>query len=283
MSESSALLADVVDAPELTAPHVLDSAYHVGVSDVRPYNREHAPSSTLYTSTQDIAKWLSLHLRRGRPDSDALLSGSMYAEMWSAQPGTDGQMGLGWFLGERGGVNTVFHSGADLGYAAYLLLQPDSGIGVAVFSNYERAPVQVLAELLLDVALGREPGPLPPTAGLQLDRLLYRELNAGGVEGAVRLFRALRSAEAFDFNQVRQLLGLAGVLRDDGRIAGAAAMYGLCIELYPEFSWLHELHAVALRDAGDSTAALTAARRALELNPDAERAKAVVRELGESR
>jgi CubicO group peptidase (beta-lactamase class C family) len=280
MSGSSLLLRDVADRPELTAPHALDSAYQVSVSPVRPYNRPHAASSTLYASTGDMAKWIALHLRRGETGIEPLLSARMYAEMWTPQAGTDGQMGLGWFLGDGGGVETVYHSGADLGYSAYLVLVPERDIGVVVLSNYERAPVRALAQRLLDVALGREPGPLPPTGGLQLDRLLYQEFRASGTDAAERRFHELGEAEEFDFDQVRQLLGLASVFRNEGQPAEAAAVYGLCIELYSEFAWLHELHAAALLAASDSTAAEAAARRALELDPESERAQAIASELG---
>jgi len=278
MSRSSLLLEDVADRAELTAPHVLDATYHVAAIDVRPYSRPHAPSSTLYASTEDMAMWIPLHLRQGEGDHP-LLSPQMYALMWTPHVGTDGQMGLGWFLGDREGLATVSHSGGDLGYAAYLILVPDRGVGVAVLSNYERTPVQALAEVLLDITLGHEPDPLPPTAGLQLDRLLYREFQEAGVEGATRRYRELATAEQFDFDQVRQMLGLARVFRDGGRADFAAATYGYCIELYPEFAWLHELRAVALVEANDTQAAATEVRRALELNPESDRARRLAVEL----
>lgn len=268
MDASSAYLPDVAGRPELTEPHVLNAAYEVAPSPVRPYNRPHAPSSTLYTSTSDLARWLMALTADG-----GLLPAGLRDTMWTAQPGTDGKFGLGWALGERHGLETVSHSGGDLGYGAYVLILPDSAIGVAIISNYERTPVQALAEALLDVGLGHEPEPVQSVAGLQLDRLLYHAFHSVGPDSAAALFHALRDVEEFDFNQVRQLLGLAGNLREEGEPTEAAVTYGLAVELYPNFAWLHELHAQALLDASDSTAARDAVRRALTLDPDSERGR----------
>ncbi len=193
--------------------------------------------------------------------------------MWTAQPGTDGEFGLGWALGERHGLRMVSHSGGDLGYGAYVLLVPDSAVGVAVLSNYDRTPVQALAEALLDVELGYEPEPVHSVAGLQLDRLLYRAFRSGEPDSAAALFRSLRDIERFDFNQVRQLLGLASHLREEGDPTRAADTYGLAVELYPDFAWLQLLHAQALLDAADSVAARDAVQRALALDPDSERGR----------
>lgn len=272
MNASSAYLPDVAARPELTEPHVVDAAYEVAPSPVRPYNRPHAPSSTLYTSTFDIARWL-IRLTAGDAAGPSLIPSNLRDMMWTAQPGTDGGFGLGWALGDRHGLRTVSHSGGDLGYGAYVLLVPDSAVGVAVLSNYDRTPVQALAEALLDVELGYEPEPLHSVAGLQLDRSLYRAFRSGGADSATALFHALRDTEEFDFNQVRQLLGLAGNLREAGHPTQAAVTYGLAVDLYPDFAWLQLLHAQALLDAADSVAARDAVRRALALDPDSERGR----------
>lgn len=52
--KSSTLLVKQADPELLTTPHVYDDSYDVAVSPVFPYNRMHAPSSTLYSNVLDM-------------------------------------------------------------------------------------------------------------------------------------------------------------------------------------------------------------------------------------
>ena len=133
---------------------------HVGepprVSDVYPYNRRHAPSSTLNSSVSQMTRWMLANLNRGELAGERILRAESYEHLWtpSAETGRgDAAVGLSWFLGEHRGHATVFHGGSDTGFRSYLLLAPDDGIGVVLASNWSGTDTALLASGVLDLVL----------------------------------------------------------------------------------------------------------------------------------
>ena len=133
---------------------------HVGdpprVSDVYPYNRRHAPSSTLNSSVLQMTRWMLANLNRGELGGGRILRAESYERLWtpSAETGRGGDaVGLSWFLGERRGHRTVFHGGGDTGFRSYLLLVPDEGIGIVLASNWSGTDTGSLARGILDLIL----------------------------------------------------------------------------------------------------------------------------------
>jgi len=105
-------------------------------SPVYPYNRRHAPSSTLEASLVDMASWLSrmtLRPRSIRP----LLGDDQLAAMWTDDTlDQDGQdMALGWFASPYEGRRRYSHTGGDIGFASYLAVFPDDQLGIALMTN----------------------------------------------------------------------------------------------------------------------------------------------------
>src|SRR6185436_17880545 len=68
--------------PELLAsPHVKQDGQIV-VSKVFPYNRAHAPSSTLDSSIEDMSRWAIATLNRGELDGKRILKTTTYDTLW---------------------------------------------------------------------------------------------------------------------------------------------------------------------------------------------------------
>ena len=133
---------------------------HVGnpaiVSAVYPYNRRHAPSSTLNSSVTQMTRWIVANLNRGALDGHRILDTASYDLLWT--PSTkmspeDLQVGLGWFLSSYDGHRIVFHDGGDTGFRSFLLLLPDDGIGIVLASNWEETDTGALARGILDLVL----------------------------------------------------------------------------------------------------------------------------------
>jgi len=61
----STLLVREADPSLLASPHVRAESGDAVVSDVFPYNRAHAPSSTMYSSVIELSRWAVTHLGRG--------------------------------------------------------------------------------------------------------------------------------------------------------------------------------------------------------------------------
>ena len=148
-----------IDETLRTAGHVGDPAQ---ASGVYPYNRRHAPSSTLNSSVLDMSRWMLVNLNRGELDGRRILRAESQELLWTpttAKPaGTVPlpralQIGLAWAIGEHAGHRTVFHGGRDTGFRSYVLLLPDDGIGIVLASNWDQTDTPTLARGILDLML----------------------------------------------------------------------------------------------------------------------------------
>lgn len=159
--KDSTLMKPKADPALLTAPHVRKGD-SVGVSKVFPYNRKHAPSSTLLSSALDMSRWASANLHRGELDGVRILKDATYDMLWRPKDAAFPDVGMSWFLGEHRGWKTVAHGGSDLGYKCYFVLLPERQIGVIVAANLNGAPAPRLALAAVDILLDNEPGTAPP-------------------------------------------------------------------------------------------------------------------------
>jgi CubicO group peptidase (beta-lactamase class C family) len=111
-----------------------------------------APAAELYTSVDDIAKFMSLQFRDG--DSSDVLSGASLREMRSLDSrGGPSDFAIGWELGSIAGHSTIGHPGVVYGFTTQITLIPDAKLGVAVFTNGRTDPAGI-ASLALTTLLG---------------------------------------------------------------------------------------------------------------------------------
>ena len=103
-----------------------------GLLGYHPYNREHAPSSTLNASLVDMVQYARFHLGGGPTITDRLRE-----SLWADQSG-DGRNGLAWFRYRDGDLRTVYHQGRDNGYVSRISLYPDQGHAVIILANWDR-------------------------------------------------------------------------------------------------------------------------------------------------
>ena len=124
--------------PRLVAsPHVLNADGKPEVSSVYPYNRAHAPSSTLRSNILEMNRWAMAHLRRGELYGHQILRPESYEVMWKpvAPVGLNVSMGLGWFLRTFRSGTEIYLSGTDHGFTTHLSLYPDSQLSIVVMTN----------------------------------------------------------------------------------------------------------------------------------------------------
>jgi CubicO group peptidase (beta-lactamase class C family) len=159
---SSTLLVQEADPGLLSRGHLVDPAGEIVVSDVFPYHRAHAPSSTLYTNVRDLSRWALANMNGGELNGARILSRTSLDLMWQpVAPRLDWrheQMGLGWFLHTYRGRRVVWHDGADTGFMSILCMLPDERIAVIVFCNsdYVWDGPWHIASAALEILLGPE-------------------------------------------------------------------------------------------------------------------------------
>lgn len=171
--KSSTLLMTDLDSTLLAWGHVHRGPTTVEPSNVYPYNRRHAASSTLHSNVVDMLRWAMINLRRGELDGNRILAESSYVKLWTPSrdmtaelqerarqarielPWESYAVGLSWFVVRYRGKRLINHSGGDRGFRSDFYLAPDDSVAVVVMANDQTADVAKLARAVLDLAMRR--------------------------------------------------------------------------------------------------------------------------------
>ncbi|HYI14898.1 MAG TPA: serine hydrolase, partial [Thermomicrobiales bacterium] len=129
------------DPELLSRGHVRDANGDVLVSSVAPYNRAHAPSSTLRSNVTEMCRWALANLNGGELDGVRILSRASLDAMWQpgplVNPESHTRVGLSWFIDSYRGRTTIRHDGEDTGFLSQLILVPDAGLAAVAMANVD--------------------------------------------------------------------------------------------------------------------------------------------------
>ncbi len=121
-----------------------------------------APAGAIYSTAEDMAKWIRFQLGRGEFEGKRLISEQSIETTWTPQisMGSANSYGLGWMIHEHRGKRVVEHGGAVDGFTAQVTLLPDEGIGYVLLMNLEVSPLrEKTMALILDALLGEPAAP----------------------------------------------------------------------------------------------------------------------------
>ncbi|MGZ5790483.1 MAG: serine hydrolase [Burkholderiaceae bacterium] len=148
MTDSAASLKRIKNTNNVVSPHVpVDGQLQAIVA--RPSDVINAAGG-IYSNSQDMAKWVSMLLSKGKygPAGQRLFSEAALKEMWSPQtilpvaPGAYnthfGAYGMGWFLNDAAGYKQISHTGGLLGMVTQVTLVPELDLGIVVLTNQEQ-------------------------------------------------------------------------------------------------------------------------------------------------
>lgn len=116
-----------------------------------PYTREHAPSSTLNSSSKDLSKWM-ISFFQTLNDSENVHQ-SMIKASFNANP----YIGLGFQLNTINSKKVIGHYGGDKGFRSYLIMMPEEKIGLVLLANcdydedFRQEIIHPIAELMLAI------------------------------------------------------------------------------------------------------------------------------------
>jgi CubicO group peptidase (beta-lactamase class C family) len=153
MENSSFLLSDI--------PHSLRTSPHVGlplqVSKVYPYNRMHAPSSTLNSNVVALSNWIIANLNKGVYKGNRVLSAKaisfMQAPTFKIDSTSGRSIGLSWFSFPYKGVQVINHDGADDGYVSVLYMVPSRQFGFVILFNSDEVNSYSIMNYVLNALL----------------------------------------------------------------------------------------------------------------------------------
>jgi CubicO group peptidase (beta-lactamase class C family) len=264
--EESTFLKKKVSPDLATTPHVM--GLKIKVSDIYPYHRAHAPSSTLHSNVLEMCNWAMANMNRGVLGGKCILKPESYDVLWEPAKLNNGEttmVGLSWFLRTYREIDTVFHSGGDVGYRTFFVMMPEKKAAAVVLSNCDFAPTGNIAIAALFLALGLDPPPVPPPP---IRAAIGKAIAEKGVDAAIKIYHELKenSPKSFDFGP-RQLNRLGYQLLEMKRIEDAIKIFQLNIEVYPKNANCHDSLGEAYLKAGDKENAIKYYEKALELDP----------------
>ncbi|HKD37910.1 MAG TPA: serine hydrolase, partial [Pirellulales bacterium] len=137
------------------------------------------PAGNLWTTAEDLAKFLSMLAADGRAGGRQIVSRKTLDEMWKPQfIAGDSGFGIAFRVGNFRNHKSVGHMGAVYGHTSSVALLPESKIGVVLLSNEDIAvgPLVKLTNLALSLMVEAKLGEKPPVA------LVPREVTAGDLE-----------------------------------------------------------------------------------------------------
>ena len=164
-----------------------------------PYNRIHAPSSTLHSNIIDMCMWVIMTLQNGYINGNQIISSDLQAEMvkpWFTISGNEFS-GLGWFIKNYKGNKLILHEGGDIGFESYIAILPEQNAAVIVLCNMVPSHIEKLTLSIIDIILGYEPQKLLYSAASQA-----MKMNKEGSDAAIYLWKKLyeEGSDKYDFN-----------------------------------------------------------------------------------
>ncbi len=125
------------------------------VSNIYPYNRRHAPSSSLQSNARDMALWVQAHLNTGELNGRRILDSEAFGLLW--EPTFDiaegVQIGLAWLMVNINGHRAVMHNGSDIGFQTQIMLFPDENTGFVIASNLQGIDMRAISSGLTEILL----------------------------------------------------------------------------------------------------------------------------------
>jgi CubicO group peptidase (beta-lactamase class C family) len=127
------------------------------VMAVYPYNRMHAPSSTLNTNVEELSHWAIANNHGGIYKGKQVIAPHTYKAMttptFTINKENNRAIGLSWFIYPYKNEINLEHGGSDDGYRSILTLIPEKKLGIIVLCNLDRFNVNVVRDKIRDVVL----------------------------------------------------------------------------------------------------------------------------------
>ncbi|MGH9842388.1 MAG: serine hydrolase domain-containing protein [Blastocatellia bacterium] len=121
-----------------------------------PDNPAGWPSGALFSTVNDLCRWLEALMDDGRLEGKQALRKGLFQQLASAHadvPSTRTQYGYGLALVEHRGVKMLEHSGTRAGYNSFIRIVPEQHVAIVILTNGRganlRKTVERASELLL--------------------------------------------------------------------------------------------------------------------------------------
>ncbi|MEM9680420.1 MAG: serine hydrolase, partial [Bacteroidota bacterium] len=260
------------DVPEelATTPHVFGDSLNRVVSEIYPYNRRHAGSSTLHSNVEDMLLWARVNLNKGIIGGKRIYNESSYDLLTTHQTTSNEdngrKIGLSWFLSSFNENKIVFHQGGDTGYNTFFAFIPEQKSAIAIMANADRfwsnhtSRTIIVNSIFNDSAIAKAP------IHMKLKDYILTE----GIDKVKEIYLAeqQKSPQVYSFDDGGYIDELGYWLMDRNHLEKALDVFNLNVELYPEYSGWPDSVGDVYREMDSIDLAIKWYKKALELDPD---------------
>ena len=250
-----------------TQPHWLNQNLKMAVGDFYPYNRKHAPSSTLHSNIEDMLLWAQINLNQGKFQGKRIYNKKSYEILTTSQRKAWGnnEICLSWFSGKIGKYQIFKHSGGDEGYRTFFAFVPERNTALVLMANHDFFPSSLASErILANLLLGQEIQALEIPIHLKLKDYILTE----GIEKCKRVYFEEKK------NHPKKYIFRGWCLDDLGyellkraHLQEALDVFKFNVELYPKQGGFYDRVADAYKAMEKKEKAIEWYQKALEIDP----------------
>lgn len=229
---------------------------------------------SMYSTVEDMYKWDRILY------TDKLLSEPMKEIMFKP---VLNNYALGWQVIEQPigdkKIKVVTHSGGIFGFNSLITRLTDDNKFVMVLNNFEGGNINQLTLGIVNILYGLEPAKPKKSAAVELAGLIGTK----GIDEAVNEFSKMKDNKDEFVVREREINQLGYNLLLEGKVNESVKVFKLNVELYPE-SWnVYDSYGEALAASGDTENAILNYKKSIELNPNNEGGKEMLKKLEEKK
>lgn len=274
MEKSTILIGDV-DKKLLALPHLMDEKFNYKVSDMMPYSRRHPACGTLFSNVMEMSNWAIACMNRGQIEGKRILQDSSYTTMWRPAVIEDNPFGVSWLIEDFGQYRLLSHGGGDPGYRTEFYIIPEKSLGVVVMANCWEDQINPIAIKALNLMLGEN----EKDWFSYFQGRIWKNIRNNRVEKTVPFCRDLVRVHGKEVFHPAILNQLGRRLEEMDKTEDALILYQLNTELYPSHFQLLNILAETYLKMGQDSLAIDAYTKSLELNPQNENARKILKDL----
>ncbi len=257
------------DVPEAlaTQPHELGDDLSRVVSEVYPYNRKHAGSSTLHSNVEDMLLWAEVNLNKGTINGKRIYLESSYDLLTTTQVQVNDRrsVGLSWFLSSMKDTKLIFHNGGDPGYSTFFGFFPETNSAVVLMVNIDGFWQENAAGVIMSNALFGDSLVLKAPVHYRLKDYIFDE----DFEKVKEVYYEERDREPQRYQTDPEWFDDLGYwLMDRGYPEKALECFLFMVELEPDYAGWYDSVGDAYVALDNTELAIEWYRKALEIKPD---------------
>jgi len=261
-----------------TKPHTLNNKLEMTVEKVYPYNRIHAPSSTLHSNIDDMLLWAKVNLNKGKIGNQKIYNETSYKLLTTGQRkiSKPDSLGLSWFISPIKDFKLVRHSGGDTGYSTYIGFIPKNQSAIVLMANNDIFFNTDIANYLLKYILFNE----TKSFKTPIHYLLKDYILTDGIEKYKEIYfdKKKNTPNKYIF-EIWTLNQFGYWLVNKEHYEKALEIFQFNLELFPNHPGLIDSVADAYRAMGNKKMAVLWYNKALKIKPDQEFTRKKLNEL----